>query len=87
MKTTILKSDRNRPPELQNKPGSVTNRSRAVKAYREMQDSLAAGISIEEVADRLFKAIEDEQLYVLTEQKHLPEIRERMENILGQKNS
>jgi len=86
VKTAILKSDRNRPPELQNKPGSMINRSAAVKAYREMQDALASGISIEEVADHLFKAIEAEQFYVLTDQKHLSDIRKRMENILEQKN-
>jgi len=86
VKTGILKSDRNRPPELQNKPGSITNRSAAIKAYREMQDALEAGITIEEVADHLFRAIENEQLYVLTQPEYLANIQERMENILEQKN-
>ena len=51
-----------------------------------MQESLEAGISVEECTEQLFKAIEDEQFYVLTDQKYLPRIRERMENILRQKN-
>lgn len=87
VKTSILKSDRNRPPELKNKPGSVTNKRAAVEAYREMLKGLEAGISIQEVADHLFKAMEDEQLYVLTHPEYNPYIQERMENILGQKKS
>ena len=86
VKTDILTSGRNRPPELQNKSVGVTNRKEALKVYQEMQDALAAGISVEEVADHIFKAIENEQLYVLTEAKYLPRIRERMENMLDQKN-
>jgi len=86
VKTAILNSGRNRPPELQNKPDTLSDRHAAVKSYREMQDALAAGISVEEVADHVFKAIENEQLYVLTENKYLPKIRERMENILDQNN-
>jgi len=86
VKTAILNSGRNRPLELQNKPDTLSDRHAAVKSYREMQDALAAGISVEEVADHVFKAIENEQLYVLTENKYLPKIRERMENILDQNN-
>ena len=86
VRTSILKSDRNRPPELQNEPGNVTNNPEALEAYREMQKALKAGLSIEEVADHLFKAIEREQLYVLTHPEYLPNIKDRMENILEQKN-
>jgi len=86
VKTLILKSDRNRPPELKNQTNPIRNDPEAMQSYRKMQESLEAGMSIEELADRLFKAIESDQLYVLTDQKYLPRIRERMENILGQKN-
>ena len=85
VKTSILKSERNRPPELKNQTNPVKNDPEAMQAYRKMQESLEAGMSIEELADRVFKAIEAEQLYVLTDQKYMPRIRERMENILGQK--
>ena len=57
-----------------------------MEAYREMLKAMEAGISIQEVADRLFKGIEAEQLYVLTHPEYEPDIRERMEHILGQKN-
>ena len=87
VKTSILKSDRNRPPELQNEPGKIGNRRAALESYREMQVALDAGISIQEVADHLFKAIEDEELYILTHPEYLPNIQERMENILGKKST
>ena len=86
VKTSILKSGRNRPAELKNKPGSLINKEEAFELYKRMQESLEAGISVEECTEQLFKAIEDEQFYVLTDQKYLPRIRERMENILRQKN-
>lgn len=86
VKTSILKSERNRPPGLQNKPGVIVNKRAALEAYREMQKALEAGISIEEVADHLFKALENEQFYVLTHPEYLLNIKERMENFLEQKN-
>jgi len=82
VKTSILKSERNRPAELQNKPGSLVNKREAVDAYRKMQESLEAGISIEECTDITFKAIQDEQLYVLTHPEYNSNIQERMEHIL-----
>lgn len=86
VKTSILKSERNRPPELKNQSNPIKNDPEALQAYRKMQESLEAGMSTEELADHLFKAIESEQFYVLADQKYLPRIRERMENILGQHN-
>ena len=86
VKTSILKSERNRPPGLQNKPGVSVNKRAALEAYREMQKALEAGISIEEVADHLFKALKNEQFYVLTHPEYLLNIKERMENFLEQKN-
>lgn len=86
VKTSILKSGRNRPAELQNKPGSLVNKQEAVESYGRMQEAMEAGISIKEVANHVFKAIENEQLYVLTHPEYNPLIQERMENILGQKN-
>jgi len=85
VKTSILKSERNRPAELKNQTSDLPNNPAAVQAYQKMKESLEAGMSIQELADHLFKAIEAEQLYVITDQKYFPRIRERMENILGQK--
>ena len=86
VKTSILKSERNRPAELQNKPGSLVNKREAVESFRKMQESLEAGISIQECTDITFKAIQDEQLYVLTHPEYNPYIQARMEHILQQTN-
>jgi NAD(P)-dependent dehydrogenase (short-subunit alcohol dehydrogenase family) len=86
VKTSILKSGRNRPAELQNKSGSLVNKKEAVESYRKMQEALDAGISIEECTDITFKAIQNEQLYVLTHPEYNPYIQARMEHILQQTN-
>ncbi len=86
VKTSILKSERNRPAELQNKPGSLVHKREAVESYRKMQEALEASISIEECTDITFKAIQDEQFYVLTHPEYNPYIQARMEHILQQTN-
>jgi len=86
VKTSILNSERNRPPDLKNQASNRVRDPAAIQTYRKMKESLEAGMSVDELTDHIFKAIEDEQLYVLTDKKYLPRIRERMENILEQKN-
>ena len=86
VKTSILKSERNRPPELQNKPGAISNKRAALDSFRKMQEALEAGISIQEFANHVFNAIQNEQFYVLTHPEHMPEIQERMDHILRQEN-
>ncbi|MEP6895638.1 MAG: SDR family NAD(P)-dependent oxidoreductase [Chloroflexota bacterium] len=86
VKTSILKSERNRPAELQNKPGSLLNKREAVESYRKMQEALEAGISIKECTDITFKAIQDEQLYVLTHPEYNPNIQTRFQHILHETN-
>jgi NAD(P)-dependent dehydrogenase (short-subunit alcohol dehydrogenase family) len=46
----------------------------------------ARGMAPEAVADRVFKAIEDEQFYILTHDEYDNVIRARMENILARRN-
>jgi len=86
VKTSILNSERNRPPDLKNQASNRVRDPAAIQTYRKMKESLEAGMSVDELTDHIFKAIEDEQLYVLTDKKYLPRIRERMENVLEQKN-
>ncbi len=86
VKTEILKSERNRPPELKNKPGSVADKHKRVESYREMQDAIEKGMSVQELTDYVFRALENEQLYVLSHPEVMPYIQERMDNILQQKN-
>lgn len=86
VKTSILKSTRNRPPELTVKPLKGSLRREDIEAYRRMEAALEAGISIEEVAECVFRGIQNDQLYILTHPEHMTEIQERMDNILQQKN-
>ncbi|MEP7136337.1 MAG: SDR family NAD(P)-dependent oxidoreductase [Chloroflexota bacterium] len=86
VKTEILKSERNRPIELKNKPGSVADKRKRVESYREMQDALENGMSVQELTEYVFRVIEHEQLYVLSHAEVMPYIKERMDNILQQKN-
>jgi NAD(P)-dependent dehydrogenase (short-subunit alcohol dehydrogenase family) len=86
VKTSILKSERNRPPELQNGPVNLTNRRAAVEAFRKMQEALEAGMTIEDFAEHVFQAIREERFYVLSHPEYLPEIQARMDHILQQKN-
>lgn len=86
VKTEILKSERNRPAELKNKPGSVADKRKRVDSYREMQAAIEQGISVQELTDYVFTALEHEQLYILSHSEVTPFIKERMDNILQQKN-
>ena len=86
VKTSILNSGRNRPPELQSMPDNASNTQAREAALQKMQEALDAGISIQEFAEHVFRAIQNEQFYVLTDTKHMPDIQERLDNILQQKN-
>lgn len=86
VKTGILKSERNRPPEYKVSRGTASPSPEAKESYRRMQESLEAGMSIQELAERLFHSIEEEQLYVITHPEYLPRIQKRFDNILQQKN-
>lgn len=86
VKTSILNSGRNRPPELQSMPDNASNTQAREAALQKMQEALDAGISIQEFAEHVFRAIQNEQFYVLTDTKHMPDIQKRLDNILQQKN-
>lgn len=86
VKTSILKSNRNRPAELNVKPSRGSLRREDLEAYRRMEAALEAGMSIEELAEYTIEAIRAERLYVLTHPEHTLQIQERFENILEQKN-
>jgi len=86
VKTEILKAERNRPPELKNKPGSVADKRQRVESFREMQEAMDKGMTVEELTTHVFQAIEQDQLYILSHPDVTPYIQERMNNILLQKN-
>lgn len=86
VKTSILKSERNRPPELQTNKGATSPSPANLAAFQRMKESLEAGMSVQELADHVFRAIQDEQFYVLTHPEYIPNIQKRFDNIVQQKN-
>jgi NAD(P)-dependent dehydrogenase (short-subunit alcohol dehydrogenase family) len=86
VKTSILKSERNRPPELQTGKGAASPSPADLAAFQRMKESLEAGISIQELANHVFRAIQDEQFYVLTHPEYIPNIQKRFDNIVQRKN-
>jgi len=86
VKTDILKSDRNRPAELKNQKQALPRNPGDIAALRKMQESVEAGMPIEELADHVFRGIRDEQLYVITHPEYFPRIQKRFDNIVQQKN-
>jgi NAD(P)-dependent dehydrogenase (short-subunit alcohol dehydrogenase family) len=83
--TQIIEADRNRPDELKNAAEPPIDPQRA--AMREMvRNFLKTGQSPAEIADKVFEAITEERLYILTHPEMNGIISTRMENILAQRN-
>lgn len=82
--TNIMSSERNRPAELQ---AAVQPTSEAQQALRAaIESSVAAGTAPSEVAARVVEAIREERFYVFPHPEMLAAARQRMENILAQRN-
>jgi NAD(P)-dependent dehydrogenase (short-subunit alcohol dehydrogenase family) len=81
--TRILESQRNRPAEMPLLPVSEPQMQ-----YAEwMRARVAAGLAPSEVGHQVFEAIRDERFYIVTDpDEWKPLIRERMEDILGDRN-
>ncbi|MFC1945710.1 SDR family NAD(P)-dependent oxidoreductase [Chloroflexota bacterium] len=81
VRSRILEAYRNRPPELQNRVDETS-----IEAIEPplMQPDYA--MSPERCAEIVFGAIREERFYILTDSKYKEDIRERMENILEDRN-
>jgi NAD(P)-dependent dehydrogenase (short-subunit alcohol dehydrogenase family) len=82
IKTRILECGRNRPPELQNDPASEALTTRSFEAFR---PRVEAGVLPKHVADDVFRAIREEQFYIISHAS-LASVQKRMESILQQRN-
>ena len=83
--TRLMDADRNRPAELQN-PAQEAGGAQPDPIREVIRQLLATGLSPEQVAEDVFKAIRDEKLYILTHPEFKEAIRTRMENILEERN-
>jgi NAD(P)-dependent dehydrogenase (short-subunit alcohol dehydrogenase family) len=84
VRTQIVESERNRPADLQDPDAALTPEEEAVKA--QIAAAVETGMPPEQVADRVFQAIENEQFYILTHPELNPMIQQRMEDILQGRN-
>jgi NAD(P)-dependent dehydrogenase (short-subunit alcohol dehydrogenase family) len=84
--TRIMDSGRNRPPELQDEPMSESMSPELEVIVQEMRQAAQTGMSPEQVADYVFKALRVEQFYILTHPEFNSMVQNRMENILKQRN-
>lgn len=81
--TGISQSHRNRPDELAS--GTVTASQKAAQAMSEK--AVAAGkVTAQEVAEKTFSAIRNEQFYIYSHPAALGNVQERMQDILAQRN-
>jgi NAD(P)-dependent dehydrogenase (short-subunit alcohol dehydrogenase family) len=83
VQTNIGDSGRNRPPEL---PAAEVDSAEA-EAFRQIvRNLLAAGIPPSVVAERVFEAIRDEKLYILTHPETKPLLQRHMEDVIAERN-
>ncbi len=84
--TRIMDSERNRPGELRNEPSGLPLGPEVEAIMQSMREAAQAGLSPQQVSDQVFDAIRNEQFYILTHPEYNSAIRERVENILQQRN-
>ena len=86
VKTRIMDSGRNRPAELQNKPGEAPVTPDDEVAIQGMVESMESGILPFEVANEVFNCIEKKQFYIIIPATWMSLIEQRSENIFHQRN-
>jgi short-subunit dehydrogenase len=84
VRSAIVDSRRNRPAALYDPPTPLAPERQAWRAAA--RASVEAGMSPEEVAEHLFRAIREDRLYVLTHPDFTLHIEERMRSILAGQN-
>ncbi|GFN30066.1 SDR family NAD(P)-dependent oxidoreductase [Paenibacillus xylaniclasticus] len=83
VRTRIMDAERNRPAGLHNPPPLSPDRNAIVQLARKAVEN---GLYPEDVADQIFEGIISGQLYIITEPKFKPAIRQHMENVLNESN-
>ena len=83
VRTRILDSGRNRPPELQNDLANEPAAMEDEASEEQARQAVETGMAPEEVADRVVRAIREERFWILTHSDYDAEIRARFEGILG----
>lgn len=86
VKTRILSADRNRPAALQNKSAVGDISPQELERGQQVAAAIENGIPAQQVARTTFEAIRDSRFYILTHPEWKEQVRQRMENILEERN-
>ena len=86
VRTRIHESARNRPAELSNPPVTTPPSPEQSAILALLENSMATGMSPDELAGLVFQAIRDDRFYILTHPEYKPLIAARMEGILAERN-
>ena len=82
VKTRILESERVRPPAYQNDQTEVEMTPEMLAMIQQYQQSVETGMPPDELAGHAFKAIKDDQFYIIPHLEYMPIIKARMEAIV-----
>jgi NAD(P)-dependent dehydrogenase (short-subunit alcohol dehydrogenase family) len=86
VRTRLQQADRNRPSELQNQPGEVQlspEEQARIQWFREQNEK---GMPPEQFADIVFNGIKKNQFYIISHPESMTSVRQRVEDILQQRN-
>ena len=86
VKTQIMDAARNRPPELQNDPAEVSLNPEYEAMREEFRNAIENGMPPEQIADAVFRAIKNEQFYILTHPDFKSVVQLRMEDLNQERN-
>lgn len=87
IKTAILESERNRPPEFGPKTDLESQRPELQQFSAFFKAALDQGYEPEEVARQVFEAVRDDRFYIFPAQENvLQSVKTRMEDIIEQRN-
>jgi NAD(P)-dependent dehydrogenase (short-subunit alcohol dehydrogenase family) len=82
VKTRILESERVRPSAYQNDPADVEITPETLAMMQQFQQSVETGMAPEVLADHVFKAIKDDQFYIIPNPEYIPIFKARMDAIV-----
>jgi NAD(P)-dependent dehydrogenase (short-subunit alcohol dehydrogenase family) len=84
--TQIVESSRNRPVDLMDDSEESVMAPEKEAAIEEMRQAVAAGMPPDEIAGRVFQAVEGKQFYILTHPELAPYVQARVEALMQGKN-
>jgi NAD(P)-dependent dehydrogenase (short-subunit alcohol dehydrogenase family) len=85
VRTRITESARNRPSDIGEETSGPVTTAIGEVAMQRIRDIVENGIDPARVADRVFEAVRDEQLYIFTHPEYADMVSWRTENIIGER--